>query len=78
MRALTVLSGRAGSAAITDVAEPAARDGALLVRVLGVGVCGTDVEIVRGDYGTARAARPLRRSARTQAGRREIDFGPPA
>ncbi len=55
MRALTVLPGRAGSAAVTEVPEPAAADGALLVRALGVGVCGTDLEIARGDYGTAPA-----------------------
>jgi glucose 1-dehydrogenase len=53
MQALTVLPGKAGSTAIADVPEPRAEDGALLVRALGVGVCGTDLEIVRGGYGAA-------------------------
>ena len=31
--------------------EPPADDGPVLVETLAIGVCGTDVEIVRGDYG---------------------------
>ena len=51
MRALTVQPGTPGSLRVEDVpdSEPAA--GELLVRGLAVGVCGTDKEIVRGDYG---------------------------
>jgi threonine dehydrogenase-like Zn-dependent dehydrogenase len=33
--------------------EPPLRDGAVLVQAQAVGVCGTDMEIVRGDYGSA-------------------------
>jgi threonine dehydrogenase-like Zn-dependent dehydrogenase len=51
MRALTVLPGRAKSAAVETVPEPAASDGTVLVRTLAIGVCGTDLEIVSGAYG---------------------------
>ena len=51
MRALTVAPGIANSARLDDVAEPPASDGAVLVRTLALGVCGTDRDIVAGDYG---------------------------
>jgi threonine dehydrogenase-like Zn-dependent dehydrogenase len=53
MRALSVKPRVADSAAITEVAEPAASDGTLLVEMLAVGVCGTDREIIDGSYGEA-------------------------
>jgi glucose 1-dehydrogenase len=53
MRALTVLPGQPGSARLEQVPEPDLRDGSVLVETLAVGVCGTDVEIVRGGYGWA-------------------------
>jgi threonine dehydrogenase-like Zn-dependent dehydrogenase len=53
MRALTVTPGTADSAAVLDVPDPAGGDGLLLVQGLAVGVCGTDREIVAGDYGWA-------------------------
>jgi glucose 1-dehydrogenase len=53
MLALTVLPHVANSAALTDVPEPPASDGPILVRSLALGVCGTDTEIVSGDYGAA-------------------------
>ena len=53
MKALTVAPGKAGSLSLTDVDEPAADDGAVLVDVVAVGVCGTDAEIVAGEYGEA-------------------------
>ncbi len=53
MRALTVVPGRAGSGAVRDVSEPAASDGDVLVDVVRVGLCGTDAEIERGEYGRA-------------------------
>jgi threonine dehydrogenase-like Zn-dependent dehydrogenase len=53
MRALTVAPGIANSARIDDVPEPPRSDGAILVRTLALGVCGTDREIVAGDYGWA-------------------------
>lgn len=33
--------------------EPPLADGPILVETLGIGVCGTDIEICHGDYGTA-------------------------
>jgi glucose 1-dehydrogenase len=51
MRALTVAPGIANSARLDDVAEPTVSDGAVLVRTLALGVCGTDRDIVAGDYG---------------------------
>jgi glucose 1-dehydrogenase len=53
MRALTVRPGVADSLTLVDMPEPPASDGAVLVESLAVGLCGTDAEIVRGDYGTA-------------------------
>src|SRR6478735_6803461 len=53
MRALRVQPGRSGSLRVEDVPDPAPGSGELLVRGLAVGVCGTDKEIVRGDYGWA-------------------------
>jgi glucose 1-dehydrogenase len=53
MRALTVTPLHAGSLACADVPDPEQRDGELLVDGLAVGVCGTDREIVAGDYGWA-------------------------
>jgi threonine dehydrogenase-like Zn-dependent dehydrogenase len=55
VRALTVLPGKAGSAAVTDVEEPPLADGPVLVETLAIGICGTDLEICKGDYGTAPA-----------------------
>lgn len=51
MRAITAVPGRRGSVGVEDVAEPAQRDGAVLVRGRLIGVCGTDREIVEGAYG---------------------------
>lgn len=53
MRALTVRPGVPDSAEIRDVPEPPESDGPLLVQALAVGLCGTDAEIVRADYGEA-------------------------
>ena len=53
MRALTVAPGIADSARVDEVPEPPACDGAVLVRTLALGVCGTDREIVSGSYGWA-------------------------
>ncbi len=53
MRALTVAPGTANSAQVDDVPEPPRSDGAVLVRALALGVCGTDREIVSGAYGWA-------------------------
>ena len=53
MRALTVAPHTAHSARVEEIAEPPRSDGAVLVRTLALGVCGTDREIVRGSYGWA-------------------------
>lgn len=53
MRALTVAPNIANSAQVENVSEPPLSDGAILVRTLALGVCGTDREIVSGRYGWA-------------------------
>jgi glucose 1-dehydrogenase len=53
MRAITVLPGLANSARLETVPDPPLSDGAVLVRTLALGVCGTDREIIAGDYGWA-------------------------
>ena len=53
MRAVTVVPLRAGSVDLTDLAEPPDADGDVLVATTAVGVCGTDLEIIAGDYGWA-------------------------
>ena len=53
MRALTVIPGRPDSAAVVDLDEPRPGEGELLVDGLAMGVCGTDSEIVAGEYGRA-------------------------
>src|SRR3954469_6503749 len=51
MRALRVVPGQPNSAALEAVDEPPESDGAVLVETTAVGICGTDVEIVAGEYG---------------------------
>ncbi|MGA4845274.1 glucose 1-dehydrogenase [Streptomyces sp. G5(2025)] len=53
MRAVTVRPSSADSLDVRDVPDPVPGDGELLVDGLAVGVCGTDKEIVAGDYGWA-------------------------
>src|SRR3954466_12230185 len=53
MRAVTIVPGKAGSQRLDDIGEPAGEQGTLLVRALAVGVCGTDRELIAGDYGEA-------------------------
>ncbi len=57
MRAITVLPGLAGSERLDDVPEPDARDGDVLVETIAVGICGTDREIVSGEFGAPPAGR---------------------
>ena len=57
MRALTVVPQTPGSLAVTDVDEPVAGPGELLVDGLAVGVCATDREIAAGEYGWAPPGR---------------------
>jgi glucose 1-dehydrogenase len=53
MRALTTVPLSADTLAVTDLPDPVPADGDLLVDGMAVGVCGTDKEIARGDYGWA-------------------------
>ncbi|MFF5175252.1 glucose 1-dehydrogenase [Micromonospora sp. NPDC000089] len=54
MRAVTVNPGVPDSLRLTeDWPEPAAEEGAILVEALAVGICGTDQEIISGQYGEA-------------------------
>jgi glucose 1-dehydrogenase len=53
MRAITTKPGVPGSARLDNVSEPPEEDGSVLAETLALGVCGTDLEIVAGDYGLA-------------------------
>jgi len=53
MRAITVQPGVADSARLDDMPDPPASAGSVLVRTIAMGVCGTDIEIVHGEYGVA-------------------------
>ncbi|MEU4744217.1 glucose 1-dehydrogenase [Actinosynnema sp. NPDC023658] len=53
MRALTLDPKTANSTQVTELPDPEPQAGDLLVRGLAVGVCGTDKEIARADYGWA-------------------------
>jgi glucose 1-dehydrogenase len=53
MRAMTVIPGQEGSAELTELPEPEAKEGELLVEPLYLGVCGTDREILDGAHGEA-------------------------
>jgi threonine dehydrogenase-like Zn-dependent dehydrogenase len=57
MRALTVKPGEAGSGRLDDVPEPPETDGEVLVETLAIGICGTDADIVSGNYGWAPPGR---------------------
>ncbi len=53
MRAVTVVPLQSGSVDLTELPEPDEADGPVLVRTHAVGVCGTDLEIIGGEYGWA-------------------------
>jgi threonine dehydrogenase-like Zn-dependent dehydrogenase len=53
MRAITVVPGTPRSARLMEMPAPSPQDGAVLVRTVALGVCGTDREIIDGDYGWA-------------------------
>ena len=57
MRAMLVEPGKANSARLGDAPEPPMDDGPVLVQTLAIGVCGTDLEIVKGNYGWAPPGR---------------------
>ncbi len=51
MNALTVVPLEKDSAELSDVDEPPESDGPVLVETIAVGICGTDAEILSGQYG---------------------------
>jgi threonine dehydrogenase-like Zn-dependent dehydrogenase len=53
VRAITIVPGQGDSVSLREVGEPQPEEGALLVRALQLGVCGTDFELIAGDYGWA-------------------------
>lgn len=53
MHALAVRPGVPGTLELVELPEPAPREGSVLVDGLAVGLCGTDMEIVAGEYGEA-------------------------
>lgn len=53
MKALGVTPGKKDSLELLDIDEPQESEGSVLVEVIAVGLCGTDKEIVSGQYGEA-------------------------
>ncbi|MEA3192261.1 MAG: glucose 1-dehydrogenase [Betaproteobacteria bacterium] len=53
MRAVTLAPGEAQSLELQEVEEPRREQGAVHVRTLAIGVCGTDRELIEGTYGEA-------------------------
>ena len=53
MRAVTIEPGLAGSLQLETVTDPPPAEGGLLARTLAVGICGTDRELISGQYGEA-------------------------
>ena len=51
---MTVTPGKADSATVGDVPEPPVADGSMLVEGLLTGICGTDLELVSGAFGSGR------------------------
>jgi threonine dehydrogenase-like Zn-dependent dehydrogenase len=52
MRAITVIPGQPDSARLEELDDPPTTAGDVLVETLAIGVCGTDVEIIKGLYGS--------------------------
>jgi threonine dehydrogenase-like Zn-dependent dehydrogenase len=53
MRAVVVTPGEQGSGRLAEVPDPHLQEGEVLVRVRDVGLDGTDIEILEGEYGQA-------------------------
>lgn len=53
MKAIVTTPGQTGAGRVQDVPTPAPAENEVLVKVLDVGVCGTDIEILHGLYGEA-------------------------
>src|SRR4051794_4738417 len=52
MRAITIAPGHADSVALGDFPEPQPTPSELLIQTWAVGICGTDRELIQGDYGS--------------------------
>lgn len=75
MKAVTVQPLVAGSVRFEEVPEPDESAGSVLVEAVGVGICGTDVEIASGAYGWAPPGRDRLVLGHESLGR-VIDPGP--
>lgn len=53
MHAITVVAMKANSVELTELPEPPEEDGPVLVKTRAIGICGTDEEIIAGEYGWA-------------------------
>ena len=53
MHAVTVVPLKADTVDLTELPEPPVADGPVLVKTHAIGVCGTDLEIIAGEYGWA-------------------------
>ncbi len=51
MKAITIIPGKANSASVQELPDPSPSDGAILVRALDLGICGTDFELISAEYG---------------------------
>ena len=58
MRSVTVVPLQRDSVDLTELPEPPESDGPVLVKTHAIGVCGTDMEIIAGDYGWAPPGEP--------------------
>jgi threonine dehydrogenase-like Zn-dependent dehydrogenase len=58
MRAITIEPRRPGSLRLEEVEDARMDSGLLAVRTLAIGVCGTDRELIGGEYGDAPPGRP--------------------
>jgi threonine dehydrogenase-like Zn-dependent dehydrogenase len=57
MRAVTVVPKKPASVSLDEIAVPPPAPDSVLADVVAIGICGTDVEIVRGEYGWAPPGR---------------------
>jgi threonine dehydrogenase-like Zn-dependent dehydrogenase len=53
MHAVTVIPLKPNTVELTELPEPPLEDGQVLVKTRAIGVCGTDIEIISGEYGWA-------------------------
>jgi threonine dehydrogenase-like Zn-dependent dehydrogenase len=63
MRAVTVIPLKANTVQLTDLPEPPLEDGPVLVKTRAIGICGTDIEIISGEYGWPPCRASTARSA---------------